>query len=133
MLEEFAMNKFWALSLLTLAASFTLSCGSGGSGRQLQSITITPAIEGDTVEYTASGTFSTSPTTVTPLAVSWSFAPPDLNYTLTTQPFTFSCSDPQSAGPIVAMAPANPNAPATGSATNTKMVITSGPIPCPNN
>jgi hypothetical protein len=127
------MNKLWAFFLLSVAASLMLACGSSGSDRQLQSITITPAIDGDTVVFSASGTFSAPPTTVSPLAVSWSFAPPDSTYALTTQPFSFSCANPQSPGPIVAMAPANPSAPATGSAANTKMVINSGPIPCPNN
>jgi hypothetical protein len=124
------MKKLLAPSFLVLVACLILACGSG-SGRQLQSITINSVVNGEQIQFTATGTFSAPPTTVTPLPVFWSYAPPPGEYALTPQPFLFSCAEPQSPGPIVAMAPANPNAPTTGSVFDTKMVFNSGPIPCP--
>ena len=116
--------------LLVLSAAITLACG--GSNRQLQSITINGVASGQQVQFVATGTFSASPTTVSPLAVSWSFAPPPAQYALTTQPFVFQC---EVAGPypspIVAMAPADPSAPNSGSTSTTKMISASGPINCP--
>ena len=124
------MNRFWALILLPPVTSLILACGSS-SNRQLQSITINSVVNGQQIQFAATGTFSASPTTVSPLPVSWSFAPPPPQYTLTTQPFLFDCEHPESPGPIVAMAPADPNAPSSGSMFTTKMISTSGPIPCP--
>lgn len=118
------------LVVLTSVACILLACGSG-SNRQLQSITINPAVNGEQIQFTATGTFSAPPTTVTPLPVSWSYAPPPPQYNLTTVPFSFDCAHPESPGPIVAMAPADPNAPSSGSMSATKMVSASGPIPCP--
>jgi hypothetical protein len=126
------MNRFWVLLLLLLlllpVTSLILGCGS--SGRQLQSITIHSVANGQQIQFVAAGTFSASPTTVSPLAVSWSFAPPG-QYSLTTQPFLFDCEHPESPGPIVAAAPADPYAPSSGSMSTTRMISTSGPIPCP--
>jgi hypothetical protein len=124
------MHKSSALLILLLfVTSFTLSCG--GSNRQLQSITIAQSANGEQIQFVATGTFSAAPITVTPLPVSWSYAPPPPQYNLTTQPYVFSCASPQSPGPIVAMAPANPNAPTSGSMLTTKMIFNSGPINCP--
>jgi len=117
--------------LLCLAASLSIGCGSS-SNRQLQSIAIQATVNGEDIQFVATGTFSAPPTTVSPLAVSWSYAPPPPDYTLTAQPFLYSCAHPQTAGPIVAMAPSDPNAPNTGSMFTTNMIINSGPIPCPS-
>ena len=126
------MNRFWPFILLLLsAASLTLACGSSSSNRLLQSITISPTVSGQLIQFVATGTFSTSPTTVSPLPVSWSYAPPPSEYTLTTQPFVFNCAQPESPGPIVACAPTDPSAPSSGSLSNAKMTCSSGPIPCP--
>lgn len=122
------MNKFPLLLVLLLTSSI-LGCGS--SNRQLQSVTINSTVNGQQIQFVATGSFSASPTTVTPLPVSWSYAPPPPEYTLTTQPFLFNCQQPQSPGPIVACAPADPNAPSSGSMSSTKMSCNSGPIPCP--
>jgi hypothetical protein len=123
------MKQLWAFILLLSAASLTLACGSSTSNsRQLQSITINDSIIGDQVSFVATGTFSAPPTTVTPLPVSWSLAPPPGNYTLTTQPFTPQCPDPS---PIVASAPVNPNAPSSGSTSTTTMIMQSTGSPCP--
>ena len=124
------MNRFWALILLLPVTSLTMACGSS-SNRQLQSISINAVANGEQIQFVATGTFSSSPTTVSPLPVSWSFAPPPGEYTLTTQPFTFQCVNAGPyASPIVALAPADPNAPSSGSMSATKMVSASGPINC---
>jgi hypothetical protein len=55
-------------------------------------------------------------------ACAWSYAPPAPWYNLTTAPFLFDFAHPESPGPIVAMAPADPQAPAPGSGSTTNMV-----------
>lgn len=131
------MNRLWALILLLFVTSLTLSCGSGSSGsnnRQLQSIAINEVVNGQQVQFIATGTFSAPPTTVSPLPVSWSLDLPPRQYTLTTEPYTFlQC---ESAGPyflpIVAVAPVDPNAPSTGSIYPvSNMVMQSAQITCP--
>jgi len=116
-----------ALVLLLLATFLTLSCGTS-SNRQLESITIHAAVGGQQTVFAATGTFSAPPTTVSPLPVSWSFAPPPGSYTLTTQPFTPQCPIPS---PVIATAPADPNAPSSGSTSTTPMITESTPSPCP--
>jgi hypothetical protein len=125
------MNRL-SLSILLLlsAACLILACGSG-SNRQLQSITIHSSVSSEQVQFTATGTFSSAPTTVNPLPVSWSFAPPPGEYTLTTQPFVFNCAQPPAPGPIVACAPTNASAPASGRLPFAEMTCISGSIPCP--
>ena len=125
------MHRFRVLTLLLPLTLITPGCGSGSSNRQLQSITIKAVRNGQQVQFLATGTFSAPPTAVSPLPVFWTFVPPDPQYTLTTQPLLFSCEPPESPGPIVAMAPANPDAPSSGSISTTRMVTTSGPISCP--
>jgi hypothetical protein len=122
------MTRFWAFIVLLSAAYLTLACGSSASDRQLQSITINAAVEGDVFEFVATGTFSASPVTVSPLPVSWSFAPPPGEYTLTAQPFTVQCPVPS---PVIAMAPSDPNAPSSGSTSAVVMISQSAASPCP--
>jgi hypothetical protein len=124
------MNRCWAFAVLLSAACLTLACGSSNS-RQLQSITIAPVANGEQIQFLATGTFSSAPTTVSPLPVSWSYAPPPGQYSLTTQPFVFNCAQPESPGPVVASAPVNPNAPSSGSMSATSMISQSAGIPCP--
>ena len=114
------MKNFWVLALVALAACVSLSCGS--SGRRLQSITISASNVGNQIQLVATGNFSAAPLTVTPLPVNWSLAPPPPNYSLSSEPFSIQCSVGGYAGPFVAMAPENPNAPTTGSISGTKMV-----------
>jgi hypothetical protein len=124
------MYRFWPFIPLLALASLTPACGNSGN-RQLQSITINAVADGQQIQFVATGTFSTSPTMVSPLPVSWSFAPPPPQFTLTTEPFTFQCDNAGLyAGPIVAMAPSAPNAPSNGSISTIKMVTASGPINC---
>jgi hypothetical protein len=125
------MNRCWAFVVLLSAACLTLACGSSSNSRQLQSITIAPVANGEQIQFLATGTFSSAPTTVSPLPVSWSYAPPPGQYSLTTQPFVFNCAQPESPGPVVASAPVNPNAPSSGSMSATNMISHSAGIPCP--
>lgn len=133
------MNKYCALILLLPVTSLTVACGSGSSSsRQLQSITITQTANGQQIEFIATGNFSSSPATVTPIPVEWSvqlMAPPPPQYTLTTQPFVFDCGvaelTSQGPIPIVAYAPADPNAPLTGRWSSTRMIQASVVITCP--
>jgi|ERR1700683_4328193 hypothetical protein len=136
--KEIPMNRFWALIVLLSTASLTLACGSSSNnGRQLQSITINSTVVGQQVQFTATGTFSAPPTTVTPLPVSdWGigpFAPPPANvqYTLTIQPFVIDCSGPGPSLPVTTLAPSDPDAPVTGSLPWAKVVTASAPVPCP--
>jgi hypothetical protein len=125
------MTTLRALILLLPVISLTLACGSG-SNRRLQSITINEVASGQQIQFVATGTFSATPTMVSPLPVSWSLAPPPPQYTLTSQPFTFQCKNAGPyASPVVAMAPLDPTAPSSGSISTTKMITTSGPITCP--
>lgn len=63
--------------LLVLAAAITLACGSSPSEHTLQSVTLTPAsadassYPGGGVPFTATGNYSTAPSPVTPIAVTW--------------------------------------------------------------
>jgi hypothetical protein len=145
------MKRLWAPSLLILAASVTLSCGSGNninsdsrnnnsgnssSGRQLQSITISQTANGQQVQFVATGTFSAPPTTVTPLPVMWGlqlYAPPpgNLDYTLTTKPYVLNCAGASALGPVSAIAPSDPGAPASGSWPFSQMTLTYSAINCP--
>jgi hypothetical protein len=95
-----------------LLLSATLGCGS--SNRQLQSIATNS--QGMTqFQLTATGTFSASPTTVSPLPVAWfqvgqTFFPP-FTYKLTSQPLVTGCP---TLAAVIAIAPTNPKAPSTG-------------------
>lgn len=131
------MSKSFAVLLVLAVTPLSLSCGSGEqlqSGRQLQSITIAQIANGQQVQLVATGTFSAAPITVTPLAVDWSeglFAPPpaDLQYRLVGQPFVVSCAEP---GPVqfTAFAPANPNAPSSGTLPFEKIVTGAIAVNC---
>jgi hypothetical protein len=101
-----------AQSVVALLAA-ALCCG--GSNRQLQ--TITAKSTGMTqLQFTATGLFSASPASVSPLPVSWWEGPalldPPFVYTLSSQPYSIECRTDNS---VIAIAPTDPNAPATGS------------------
>lgn len=58
-----------------LCGLFAASCGGGGGNRVLQSISISPnpaVTTSGQVQLVATGIYSSSPMTVTPLAVNWS-------------------------------------------------------------
>jgi hypothetical protein len=120
-----------SVALLALVLTFlTVSCGSG---RQLQSIAITQTVNGQKIEFVATGNFSIAPTTVTPLPVMWSvgpMAPPPPQYTLSTQPASWNCTSVGvEAFPMEAVAPKDPNAPNPGSWSHS-MITASSPITC---
>jgi len=136
------MTELRALILLLLAISLTLSCGSppissSAGGRQLKSISISQTVNGEEVQFVATGTFSTPPMTVTQLPVMWGlqlYAPPpaDLDYTLTSQPYAINCAAMGSeVGPVSAIAPPDPNAPASGSWPFSKMILAYATVNCP--
>jgi hypothetical protein len=104
------------LALALIVSLATLGCGSGG--RQLRSISASGSgmIQ---FQFTAIGQFSSSPTSVSPLPVAWYViagnvdpAGSPVSYTLSSQPYSVSC---QTGSSIVAIAPASPSAPTTGS------------------
>jgi hypothetical protein len=124
---------------LVLIATITLACGTGNNtylGRHLLSISISQTVNGNQIQFAATGTFSSSPTTVTPLPVAWSaglFAPPppgNLDYSLSTQPYVMSCT---SSTPFLvnALAPPNPAAPANGSLPLSQFVMGTATGACP--
>jgi hypothetical protein len=104
--------------------SILTGCSAGPADRQLVSISISPnTATGAPVSYTATGTFSDSPVTVTPVAVSWfimgpAIDPPGPGYALAPGKFSPErCSQgtPYAATyTIVAVAPSNPKAPNSG-------------------
>jgi hypothetical protein len=115
--------QFIALSSALLLLSIT-GC-TAGSDRALQSISISPNTgSGAAASYTATGTFSSPPLSVTPLSVSWlvmgpGLDPPGPGYTLTPGAFLAQrCSQVESKSAtnyvVVAYAPTNPNAPSSG-------------------
>jgi hypothetical protein len=131
------MHKSSFVLVLLVAAACSLSCGSGSSSRQLKSITITQTANGNQIQFVATGSFSASPSTVSPLPVSWGmglFAPPPmgpLQYTLTTQPFVFDCTGTGPYLPVSVLAPSNPTAPLSGSLPFSKMITASATVTCP--
>ena len=127
------MRKVCICFFLLLCTLLTLSCGS--SGRHLQSISITQSVSGQQIQFVASGTYSAAPTTVSPLPVDWILglpAPPPTRwtYTLSNQPYAYDCSNlnPLRPGSVTAVAPTDPNAPASGTTTN--VVMASLPFSC---
>jgi hypothetical protein len=117
------VTKSWAPFLLAVAACLTLGCGDGGSSRQLQSMTIDAAADCCETILTATGTYNTAPSMVTPLPTSWSIGTPPSTYQLTTQPYTVICG-PLSSSVVTAMSPVNPNAPSSGLVSGAKMIVT---------
>jgi hypothetical protein len=112
-----AMNSLFRFSVPLLLAGTVGALGCGQSSRELQSIMITrPGGSGTESILNASGTFSRSPTNVSPLPVSWYAVGPGLPqpspvYSLTSQSFVLGCG----AGIVaVALAPTAPNAPTSG-------------------
>jgi hypothetical protein len=127
------MKQIWGCSVLAFVVIGISGCGSAaGNNRQLRSIIISQTVNGQQIQFVATGTFSAPPTTVSPLPAFWSIDLPPQQYTLTTQPFVIQCtvSGPVP-GPIVAWAPANPRAPSSGLLSATQMVASSTGATCP--
>jgi hypothetical protein len=69
------MNRPGLAILLAFTAAVAMSCGSSNSNRMLQSISISPSsvtAQNGHAQFAATGTFTASPITVTPLLVNWS-------------------------------------------------------------
>jgi len=109
-------------SLVLLAAFVVSGCGSS---RRLESISVTPSSAANVkaatqVTFTAAAQFDMSPMTANPASVSWRAAGPAIDpagmnsYSLTDQPFMFTCPAP-GMFTVTAYAPTNPNAAADGS------------------
>jgi hypothetical protein len=111
-------------AVLTVASLMLAGCGGGGprSG-VLQSITVVPTTGASSTEFTATGHYSTAPTTMTNIPVAWFQVEaivdptgPNWRYLMTSAPFPGTCypSSQPYTNYIIAYAPANPNAPAKG-------------------
>jgi len=107
--------------LCNLFFVFILAVGalSGcGSNRQLQSLSVSPAsttAQGGQAQFTATGQFSSMPTSVSPASVSWWQSrpvvdPPSAMFGLgiTNQPFTAQCFGFTGPITITALAPTDP-------------------------
>lgn len=89
-----------------------------GSNRQLQSLSVSPAstaAQGGQAQFTATGQFSSMPTSVSPASVSWWQSPPVIDppsnmfgLGLTTQPVTARCLGFTGPITITAIAPIDP-------------------------
>lgn len=104
-----------ALSFSVLAFVLT-SCGSSNS---LQSISISQTATTAALEFGATGTF-TDGRVISALPVSWVILgpgvdPPGTGYTLSGAPFFPICVMSGASYTVVAIAPADPNAPGSGS------------------
>lgn len=68
------MRQIRRACVLTLACSGVFVAGCGGSGRMLESISLSPSpavAKNGTVQLVATGTYSSAPVTVTGIAVDW--------------------------------------------------------------
>src|SRR5579863_3313580 len=64
----------WAPSALIFSTVFLEACGAPAPPRELMSITIAPisaSAKGSPVQFVATGTYNTLPSTVTPLTANW--------------------------------------------------------------
>jgi len=128
------MKRLWCSSLLCPVILLSVSCGSG-SNRQLQAISISHTAVGTQIQFVATGSFSSAPNTVTPLAVNWSNGllappPPQYSYSLTIQPYVLDCgANPGVILQVSAYAPIDPTAAMTG--TTTKVVTAAASFQCP--
>ena len=109
--------------------------GCGGSNRQLQSLSISPAStnsQAGQAQFTATGQFSSMPTSVSPASVSWWESPPIIDppssmfgLALTSQPFTAQCSGFSGPITVTAIAPmdAGNTSPSISSTTFAHLVL----------
>jgi hypothetical protein len=113
------MKRLCSLLLVVAILAVGALSGCGGSNRQLQSLSVSPAstnAQGGQAQFTATGQFSSMPISVSPASVSWWQSPPVIDppsamfgLGITTQPFTAQCFG--FAGmtiTITALAPADP-------------------------
>jgi Mn2+/Fe2+ NRAMP family transporter len=134
MFPEESMKRLGDLLFVVFILAIGALSGCGSS-RQLQSLSVSPAstaAQGGQAQFTATGQFSSMPTSVSPASVSWSqsmpvFDPPSTMFGLamTSQPFTaqcFSFTGPITITAIAPMDPGNLN-PSISSTTFTHLVL----------
>ena len=95
------MKTLCNLLFVVVILAVELLSGCGGSKRQLQSLSVSPAstaAQGGQAQFTATGQFSSMPMSVSPASVSWWQSPPIIDppssmfgLGLTSQPFTAQC------------------------------------------
>jgi len=120
---------------LVLFALAMLGCG--GSNRQLQSLSISPASGATQVQFTAIGTFRDSGKTAPVSALWWTTQP----WTYPPTPFIVTVSSagfaqcqafaPAGTYTILAVAPVDPNMPLSQMGMSTKQVSATAQITCP--
>ena len=114
------MKRFSGLLFVFLVFAIAALPGCGGSNRQLQSLTVTPAsatAQSGQAQFTANGQFTASPMSESPASVSWFQEPPvfdppgsTIGLTLTNQPFVAQCFGFSGTITITAVAPMKANA-----------------------
>ena len=102
-------------SLCSIHSGHRILSGCGGSNRQLQSLSVSPAsttAQGGQAQFTATGQFSAAPMSESPASVEWFQNPPAIDppgetigITLTNQPFTAQCSGFTGPIRVIAVAP----------------------------
>ena len=129
------MNKLCNLLFVVFILAIGTLPGCGGSNRQLQSLTVSPAsttAQGGQAQFTATGQFSSMPTSVSPASVSWWESPPIIDppssmfgLALTSQPFTAQCSGFSGPITVTAIAPmdAGNTSPSISSTTFAHLVL----------
>jgi len=129
------MNKLCNLLFVVFILALGTLPGCGGSNRQLQSLTVSPAsttAQGGQAQFTATGQFSSMPTSVSAASVSWWESPPIIDppssmfgLALTSQPFTAQCSGFSGPITVTAIAPmdAGNTSPSISSTTFAHLVL----------
>ena len=95
------MKRLCKLLFIVFILAVGALTGCGGSSRQLQSLSVSPAstaAQAGQAQFSATGQFSSMPTSVSPASVSWWQSPPIIDppsnmfgLGLTSQPFTAQC------------------------------------------
>lgn len=109
------MKSLCKLLFVVFVPAIGALTGCGGSNRQLQSLSVSPAsaaAQGGQAQFTATGQFSSMPMSVSPASVSWfqslpTFDPPSnmFGLALTSQPFMAQCSGFSGPITVTALAP----------------------------
>lgn len=130
------MKRLCNLLLVLFFLAIEVLSGCGGSNRQLQSLTVSPAsatAQSGQAQFTATGQFNAMPMSVSPASVSWWQSRPVVDppsnmfgLGLTSQPFTAQCFGFTGMTiTITALAPADPGnlSPSISSTTFAHLVL----------
>lgn len=115
------MSVRFGLCALAFSALVTLTSCGGGPPRVLESITVDSVSSASGTSYTATGHFTAAPMTVNNIQVAWYQTGavvdpvPNWDYTMTKAGFKGTCYGGPAQFYVVAYAPMNPEAPASGS------------------